>query len=183
MIENYDAETWKHSERVAELTEQFARFIGESDNQTIEKLKTGALLHDIGKIKIPSAIINKPGALGKEEYELVKEHPKLGLEMLNSANIEQSEKNPGAIAEIIYSHHEKWDGSGYPDGLQGEKIPLSARIFSILDIWDAITNDRPYRKSLSPKEAVKEIQSLERTNLDPQLVRKFISFIEERVIV
>jgi HD-GYP domain-containing protein (c-di-GMP phosphodiesterase class II) len=124
-------------------------------------------MHDIGKLGVPDSILLKPGELTPEEWTQMRRHPQLAYEMLSPIQYLR-----GAL-DIPLCHHEKWDGTGYPGGLQGEHIPLAARIFAIVDIWDALRSDRPYRRAWPEDKALEYIRSLAGTHLDPQVVRAF----------
>ncbi len=145
-VEARDAYTGKHAERVAAFGIEIARALGLSRPDAPE-IEFGFLLHDIGKVAIPDAILYKPGALTKEERQLMARHPTIGAEIVDG--IEFLEE----AAKVVRSHHERWDGSGYPDGLKGEEIPISARVFSVADVFDALTTTRPYRPALTLAEA------------------------------
>jgi putative nucleotidyltransferase with HDIG domain len=165
-----DHETEGHSRRVTELAVELARSMGLAGEELVH-LRRGALLHDIGKIAIPDSILLKPGKLTDEEYEQMRKHP-----IYARLFIEQVDFLKPALA-IPYSHHEKWDGSGYPQGLKGEDIPLAARIFAIVDVWDALTSDRPYRDALRFDETLKHILKESGTHFDPQVVKAFQKLI------
>ena len=162
-----DKETEGHSVRVAENTVTLARLFG-LDNDELMQVRWGALLHDIGKMGVPDNILLKLGPLVKEEWKLMKKHPSLAYEMLSPIRYLR------LALDIPYCHHEKWDGSGYPRGLKGEEIPLAARIFAVVDVWDALTSDRPYRKAWSQEKANQYIQDGAGTCFDPQVVKKFL---------
>jgi len=151
-----------HSERVARYAILIGKELGLSKDQ-LRRLEVAALLHDIGKIGIPESILDKPGELTKEEYEIVKRHPEIGAEILSS--IRQFEE----IVPAIRHHHERYDGRGYPDGLRGEEIPLMARIIAVADAFDAMLSERPYRGALSLNSAAKEFQRNKGTQFDPQI--------------
>lgn len=158
-----DKETEGHTLRVTEVTEKLAREFNLPESQ-IKYIRWGALLHDIGKMGVPDGILLKPGPLTDEEWVVMRMHPKYAFEMLAPI---------GYLAQAIdipYCHHEKWDGTGYPRGLKGEQIPLSARIFAVVDIWDALSSDRPYRKAWSHEKVIDYINSLSGTHLDPKVV-------------
>ena len=172
-LEAKDGYTASHSARVARYSELLGKYIG-LDPETLTALHNGALMHDLGKIGIPDAILNKPSTLSDAEYAIMKEHP------ANTAKIMRPLKRFRIFADIAAWHHERWDGQGYPDKLQGEAIPLLARIVAIADTWDAMTSDRVYRKGM-PKARALEIFSAEQYSgqWDPVLTGKFISMIRE----
>ncbi len=163
-----DAETEGHSKRVTAFTIAIARAIGLSSDQ-IRVIARGAFLHDIGKMAIPDAILRKPGALTSDEVVIMREHCYRGYQMLR--------KIPflAEAAEIVYSHQERFDGTGYPRGLKGEGIPLGARLFSVADTLDAITSNRPYRPAQTLDAAMTEIQKWSGRQFDPEVVKVFIS--------
>ncbi|MFZ5910958.1 MAG: HD-GYP domain-containing protein [Chloroflexota bacterium] len=162
-----DKETEGHTQRVTALTQELARKMGFDDEELVH-IKRGALLHDIGKMGIPDGILLKPGDLTPKERELMQQHPDLAYEMLSPIEFLKP-----AIA-IPYCHHEKWDGSGYPRGLRGEQIPLPARIFSVVDVWDALTSDRPYRKPMPLEEVRQYIGKQAGTHFDSHVVEVFL---------
>ncbi|NWG34922.1 MAG: GAF domain-containing protein [Chloroflexi bacterium] len=162
-----DKETEGHTQRVTVLTQRLAKRMGVSD-QDLMHITRGALLHDIGKMAIPDSVLLKPGALTEEERELIKRHPQYAYDMLK-----RIEFLLPAI-DIPYCHHEKWDGTGYPRGLRGEEIPFAARIFPVIDVWDALTSDRPYRKGLPHDEVRARIQADAGKHFDPQVVEAFM---------
>ena len=169
-----DDETQGHSKRVTELTEQMAIKIGISPEEIIH-IKRGALLHDIGKIGIPDSILLKNGPLSDEEWKIMKQHPIHGFDMLS--RIEYLKP----ALDIPYCHHERWDGSGYPRGLKGIDIPLAARIFAIVDVWDALNSDRPYRLKW-PLEKIKSyIYEQSGKHFDPDIVQPFLELAENYV--
>jgi putative nucleotidyltransferase with HDIG domain len=163
-----DAETEGHSKRVTAFTIAIARAIGLSSDQ-IRVIARGAFLHDIGKMAIPDAILRKPGALTPDEVAIMREHCYRGYQMLR--------KIPflAEAAEIVYSHQERYDGTGYPRGLKGEGIPLGARLFSVADTLDAITSNRPYRPAQTLDAAIEEIQKWSGRQFDPEVVKVFVS--------
>ncbi len=163
-----DAETEGHSKRVTAFTIAIARAIGLSSDQ-IRVIARGAFLHDIGKMAIPDAIFRKPGALNPDEVAIMREHCYHGYQMLR--------KIPflAEAAEIVYSHQERFDGTGYPRGLKGEGIPLGARLFSVADTLDAITSNRPYRPAQTLDAAIEEIQKWSGRQFDPEVVKVFVS--------
>ncbi len=163
-----DAETEGHSKRVTAFTIAIARAIGLSSDQ-IRVIARGAFLHDIGKMAIPDAILRKPGALNPDEVAIMREHCYRGYQMLR--------KIPflAEAAEIVYSHQERFDGTGYPRGLKGEGIPLGSRLFSVADTLDAITSNRPYRPAQTLEAAIEEIQKWSGRQFDPEVVKVFVS--------
>ncbi|MFB6286288.1 MAG: PAS domain S-box protein [Candidatus Bipolaricaulia bacterium] len=171
-LELKDKETEGHTERTAEWTLKLARWfaMGEDDLQHVYR---GALLHDIGKMGVPDAILHKPGKLDDDEWEVMKQHPAHAYELLKSIDF----LHP-ALA-IPHCHHERWDGAGYPQGLAGEQIPLEARIFAVVDAYDAMTNDRPYRDALPHDEAVRRLRENAGTQFDPDVVKAFIAMMDE----
>ncbi|MHC5540193.1 HD domain-containing phosphohydrolase, partial [Singulisphaera rosea] len=171
-LEMRDRETQGHSQRVTEMTMRLARAMGVGSRELIQ-IRRGALLHDIGKMGIPDAILLKPGPLDAVEWEVMQRHPTFAMEMLSSIPF------LGAAVDIPYCHHEKWDGTGYPRGLKGERIPLAARIFAAVDIWDALRSDRPYRKGYSIDYVSDHIRKLADTHLDPRVVKAFLPLVED----
>jgi HD-GYP domain-containing protein (c-di-GMP phosphodiesterase class II) len=141
--------------------------LGIGDEELVH-MRRGALLHDIGKIGVPDAILLKPGALTDSEWAIMRQHPGLAYEMLAPITYLRP------ALDIPYGHHEKWDGTGYPRGLSGDVIPRAARIFAVVDVWDALRSDRPYRPAW-PEERVREhIRALAGTHFDPQVVEAFL---------
>jgi HD-GYP domain-containing protein (c-di-GMP phosphodiesterase class II) len=167
-----DRETEGHSRRVAEKTLELAIKLGIEGEELIH-IRRGALLHDIGKIGIPDNILLKPGPLNGEEWEIMKEHPSYAYKMLS--HIEYLRP----ALDIPYAHHERWDGGGYPRGLKGEEIPLAARIFAPVDVYDALLSDRPYRKAWDKEKAIQYISSLRGTHFDPRIVDYFLEIIQK----
>ena len=162
-----DKETEGHTQRVTVLTHRLARLMG-VEQRALVHITRGALLHDIGKMAIPDSILLKPGQLTEEERALIQKHPVYAYEMLSPIDFLVP------AIDIPYCHHEKWDGSGYPRGLSGKEIPFAARIFPIIDVWDALTSDRPYRKALSPDEVRRMIQADSGKHFDPRVVEAFM---------
>lgn len=165
-----DRETEGHTQRVTEITQRLGSALGVKDADLLH-LRRGALLHDIGKMGVPDAILLKPGPLNEEEWAIMRKHPQYAFEML--APIQYL--NPAL--DIPYCHHEWWDGSGYPRGLQGETIPLAARIFSVVDVYDALTSDRPYRAAWTPEKTIEYITQQAGTHFDPDIVNEFLYLI------
>jgi len=163
-----DKETEGHTRRVTTLTQRLAQSMGVGDD-TLVHITRGALLHDIGKMGIPDSILLKPGELTTVERALIQEHPVYAYKMLNPI------KFLDPALDIPYCHHEKWDGSGYPRGLKGDEIPLAARIFSIVDVWDALVFDRPYRKGIDPVNVKEMIREQSGSYFDPHVVDAFFA--------
>ena len=170
-LEMRDKNTKDHTRRVTVLTEILARKMGFSGEE-LEHIKRGAVLHDIGKIEIPDKILQKPGALTSEERMVMELHPEFAKDQLDKI------KFLHPAIDIPYCHHEKWDGSGYPRNLKGEEIPLAARIFAVVDVWDALTSERPYRDPLSPEEVRRFIHENSGTHFDPEVVDTFLEMGE-----
>lgn len=166
-LELRDRETEGHTQRVTDLTLILAKKFGLPEEQ-MEHIKRGALLHDIGKMAIPDSVLLKPGELNLAERKFMEMHPQFAKEML-----EKIEFLHPAI-DIPYCHHEKWDGSGYPENLRGEDIPFPARIFAVVDVWDALTSERPYRNPVDPKEVRRIIREKSGSHFDPQVVDAFL---------
>jgi len=171
VVEARDPYVYGHSRRVNTYAVALAEAIGLSPDE-VSKVSTAALLHDIGKIGIPDKVLNKKGKLNGENWEAIKAHPRLG------ANIVGNIPNLVPCASSILHHHERWDGSGYPEGLKGEEIPIEARILAIADTFEAMTSARPYRPALSRKEVIKELRQGAGIQFDPKLVEVFVSLIE-----
>ncbi|HAG49856.1 MAG TPA: hypothetical protein DHU69_01375 [Deltaproteobacteria bacterium] len=172
-LETRDAYTRGHTERTARLALAIAERL-ELPEKTKERLKYAAILHDIGKIGIPDNILNKPGKLTDEEYTFIKQHSIRGAEIVKQVDALK------LVATIILHHHERWDGSGYPDGLKGEKIPIEARIVSVLDAFDAMTSDRPYRRALTVEVAIAELKRCSGTQFDPKVIDAFMAEIQPK---
>lgn len=168
-----DVETFGHSQTVAKYAQVLAQIMGIQDEGHLEDIHKGALLHDIGKIAIPDAILKKTGALSPEEWEKIRLHPALGHGLIKEIKMVQ------IVGEIILSHHERWDGTGYPRGLKKDRIPLEARLFALADALDAITAHRPYRRARDFKAARVEIVRASGTQFDPQVVQAFLSLKTE----
>ena len=162
-----DNETQGHSVRVVEYTERLARELGIVDPE-LTNIRRGAMLHDVGKIGIPDSILRKPGPLDDEEWRIMRLHPELGYRMLKDIRFLDEP------ARIVLTHQEKWDGGGYPDGLQGEQIPIGSRIFAVADTFDAMTSDRPYRKAHSYERARQELIDFTGRQFDPEVAEAFL---------
>jgi putative nucleotidyltransferase with HDIG domain len=172
-LELRDNETKGHTLRVAEMTLKLARIAGMTRAELVH-VRRGALLHDIGKMAVPDAILFKPGKLTDEESALMRKHPTYAYELLWPIAYLRP------ALDIPYCHHEKWDGSGYPRGLKGEQIPLAARLFAVVDVWDALRCDRPYRKRWSDKKVLEHVRSLSGTHFDSRAVDQFLGLAGEK---
>jgi HD-GYP domain-containing protein (c-di-GMP phosphodiesterase class II)/putative methionine-R-sulfoxide reductase with GAF domain len=168
-----DKETEGHSQRVTALTLQLAMRLGVPDEALIP-IRRGALLHDIGKMGVPDQILLKPGPLDDAEWVIMRRHPVYAYELLSPIAYLRP------ALDIPYSHHEKWNGTGYPQGLAGEQIPLAARLFAVVDVWDAITNERPYKAAHPPEWAMAFIIGAAGTHFDPNVVAAFVELMRER---
>ena len=171
-LELRDEETEGHSRRVTETTLKIARVIGFSDEE-LEHIRRGALLHDIGKMSIPDNILHKPNKLTDEERAIVQKHPGTAYDLLSPIPFLKK------ALEIPYSHHEKWDGTGYPQGLKKREIPLSARIFAVADVWDAIGSARPYNAAWPREKAIAYLLEQSGTHFDPRIVNIFLDLVEK----
>jgi putative nucleotidyltransferase with HDIG domain len=169
-----DAYTSGHSERLAEWCESTARLLGCNDDDEIQLIRWGALLHDIGKIAIPDAILRKPAGLTDDEWAIMHEHPITGEEILKPVD------RMRAVSQVLRHHHERWDGTGYPDGLRGDAIPLSARILAVVDAYSAIRDDRPYKAARTHDEAVLELRRSAGAQFDPRVVDAFCRMLERQ---
>ncbi len=174
-LELRDAGTQGHTQRVTDLTLELAHAMGIEEEKIIH-MRRGALLHDIGKIGIPDRILLKPGPLTKAERKMIENHPAFAREMLKKIEF----LHPAI--DIPSFHHERWDGKGYPNGLFGQEIPIAARIFAVIDVWDALTSDRPYRKAMPAKKALAYIKDNSGTLFDPEVVTVFSKMIEKSVV-
>jgi len=171
-LETQDKEASGHTKRVTELALELAKEMGYEEGELIN-IRRGALLHDIGKLSIPDEIILKPGKLTEDEFQVVKQHPEFAQKWLSQIELLKP------ALQIPYYHHEKWDGTGYPQGLSGEEIPLVARMFSVVDVWDVLISDRPYRRALSKEESIDILISEKGSQFDPKVVDHFINVLEK----
>jgi putative nucleotidyltransferase with HDIG domain len=167
-VDAKDQVTHGHIRRVQALTMKMAAVLGIKDAQLLKAIEAAALLHDMGKLAIPEHILNKPGRLTEAEFDTMKLHASIGAEMLSSVAF------PYPVVPIVRHHHENWDGTGYPDGLAGPDIPIGARILSVVDCYDALTSDRPYRRRLSNEEALHILVSRSGSMYDPLIVESFL---------
>jgi len=171
-----DQVTHDHTRRVQDQTVRLARILGVVDEIEVEAINAAGLLHDVGKLAIPEHILNKPGRLTPAEYEIMKRHAPIGAEILSVIGL------PYDVAPIVRHHHENWDGTGYPDGLAGDRIPIGSRILAVVDCFDALTSDRPYRTRMEDRDAL-EIVSKRRGNMyDPGVVDAFLALQESGLI-
>lgn len=171
-LELRDKETEGHSRRVTENTLKIAKKLN-IPAVALEDIRSGSILHDIGKISIPDEILHKKGKLTPEERLIVQEHPDTAYKLLSPIPFLRKS------LEIPYSHHEKWDGTGYPQGLKGEEIPLSARIFAIADVWDALSNDRPYNQAWKKEKIIQYFQDESGKHFDPAVVKIFLEMVNK----
>ncbi|HZM20791.1 MAG TPA: HD domain-containing phosphohydrolase [Anaerolineales bacterium] len=165
-----DKETKGHTERVTDLTLKLARHLDLNESEMIH-MRRGALLHDIGKMGVPDNILHKPDKLTDAEWEIMRQHPSYAYEMLTAIDYLKP------ALDIPFYHHEKWDGTGYPQGLKGEQISLVARIFAVVDVWDALTSKRPYRSAWTKEQALEYIKEQSGKHFDPQVVKAFLTLI------
>jgi len=167
-----DEYTATHSERVAELAVKIARKL-KLGQEEIERIRAAARIHDIGKVAIPDKVLLKEGALTPEERELIEQHPLIGADLISGLEVYKD------CVDIVKYEHERWDGSGYPEGLKGEEIPLGARIVAVADVYDALRSDRPYRPALSLDQAIEELKQMRGRELDPKLVDILFEILQE----
>ena len=165
-------ETGDHSDRVMRMAAGLARFAG-VQGEALHNLMLGALLHDIGKLALPDAVLIKPGKLDENEMTLMRQHPQIGYDLLQRVDFLRG------VADIPYSHHERWDGTGYPQGLRGEAIPLAARIFSVVDVWDALITARVYKPAWPEADVLDYLRKAAGSQLDPNLVALFLQHRED----
>jgi HD-GYP domain-containing protein (c-di-GMP phosphodiesterase class II) len=171
-LEMRDMETEGHSQRVVEMTLAVVSKM-EIKGDELVHIRRGALLHDIGKMGIPDSILRKKGPLDGDEWEIMRRHPLLAYDLLSSIDFLRP------ALDIPYCHHERWDGCGYPRGLKGKEIPLAARIFAIIDVWDALTNERVYRPAWSKQKALDYILDNAGRHFDPMVVEIFLQTMNE----
>jgi diguanylate cyclase (GGDEF)-like protein len=173
-LEMRDHETKGHAERVVTLSVRMAELLG-LGHDDCENIRRGALLHDIGKIAIPDSILFKQGKLDPDEWDIMKQHPVYAFQLISPV------KMLARLLDIPYCHHEHWDGSGYPRGISGKNIPLAARIFALVDVWDALTSDRCYRPAWPQKKAIEYMEDQSGILFDPELVPVFIRMLNQDV--
>jgi putative two-component system response regulator len=169
-----DRETEGHTLRVTDLSIKLARRMGISEGELIF-IRRGALLHDIGKLGVPDAILHKASSLSDDEWKIMRQHPQFAYDMLYPIEYLRP------ALDIPFCHHEKWDGTGYPRGLKGRDIPLSARIFAVVDVWDAVTSDRPYRPAWDKKKAMDHINAQSGIHFDPKVVVEFNEMMKDEM--
>jgi putative two-component system response regulator len=167
-------ETEEHTLCVAEMTVTLAKLAAMPENDIIQ-VRSGALLHDIGKMGIPDAILLKPGRLSSQEWDVMRKHPDYAYDLIYPVEYLRP------CLSIPYSHHERWDGTGYPQGLKGEKIPVSARLFAIVDVWETLSTDRVYREAWSEERVIEYIQGQSGTHFDPWAVELFLYAISKKM--
>jgi GAF domain-containing protein len=172
-LEYRDYETKGHTDRVVALTQRFAAALG-LPAERAQAMQWGAYLHDLGKIAIPDQVLLKPAKLDPEEYALICTHAAIGEDLCRGLRF-----LPDDTRQLVRSHHERWDGHGYPDGLAGEAIPLAARVFSLIDVYDALTSERPYKAAWSHADAVAELVRGAGTQFDPELTERFVALLNE----
>lgn len=172
-LEFHDFETFGHSDRVTNLTVQLAEKL-KIQNEKLIHIRRGAMLHDIGKMGVPESILNKPGKLTEEEWDIIRMHPIYARKLLSPIEFLKP------ATDIPYYHHEWWNGGGYPEGLSKEEIPLAARIFAVVDVWDALSQPRPYREAWSKEKVLQYIKDLSGIQFDPVVVEAFLSLILEK---
>jgi putative nucleotidyltransferase with HDIG domain len=168
-----DGFTHQHAQRVQRYAAALAAAAGIDDRRMLEAIEGAALLHDIGKLGIPDRLLQKPGPLTPDEYDQVKQHAIIGADILSAMAF------PGPLAQIVRHHHENWDGTGYPDGLRGEAIPIGARVLAIVDCYDALTSDRPYRRALPPDRAATMILERRGTMYEPAIANAFLRIVDQ----
>jgi HD-GYP domain-containing protein (c-di-GMP phosphodiesterase class II) len=171
-VEEKDEGTEGHCHRLERLAIKTGERLGLSGQRLID-LSYGAYLHDIGKIRVPDGVLSKEAPLSDEEWEEMRRHPEHGAELLAEKDYLK------AAAGIVVAHHERYDGSGYPRGLRGDEIPIEARVIAVVDAYDAITSERPYQPALARKQAIEELRANAGTHFDPQVVRAFVSVVED----
>jgi putative two-component system response regulator len=173
LIELKNIYTHRHSQKVTRYAVEIARELGLSQEE-VEQVKQSGLIHDIGKVGISDAILNKPGHLSEDEFHEIRKHPALGIKVLKHLRLLQPEM------AIIAHHHERWDGKGYPDGLKGSKIPRASRILAVADAFDAMLSNRPYRTSQTLEYARSELEHCSGTQFDPEVVEAFLSVLRKK---
>jgi response regulator RpfG family c-di-GMP phosphodiesterase len=171
--ERRDDETGAHLERIGMMTEKLALAAGMSPIEA-GMMRHASVMHDVGKIGIPDSVLHKPGALTEQEWKIMRTHPLLGARILSGSNAELVQ----LAEQIARTHHERWDGTGYPSGLKGEEIPLAGRICAVCDVFDALVSWRPYKHAWPPAEALAEIRRQRGKHFDPRLADLFVDLVE-----
>lgn len=172
-VDAKDSYTGGHAHRMATLALAVGRRLGFTAAQ-LESLYWGTILHDVGKIGVPDAIITKPGRLNEEEWTIMRRHPEIGAEILKPVPALKE------AALMVRHHHERWDGRGYPDGLKGENIPLGARILAVVDAYSAMLDERIYKKAKTPAETIAELERCAGSQFDPQVVKVFLEVLASK---
>ena len=167
-----DLATYEHAKRVRRYATALAVKIGIADRDVLRTIETAALFHDVGKLAIPDRLLGKSGPLTSEEYEHVKQHAAIGADLLSGLSF------PGPLAILVRHHHENWDGTGYPDRLRRDDIPLGARALAIADCYDALTSDRPYRRALTHPAAMSMISDRRGSMFDPRMADAFLEIVQ-----
>jgi putative nucleotidyltransferase with HDIG domain len=167
-----DLATFEHAKRVRRYATALAVKVGIVDLELLGTIETAALFHDVGKLAIPDRLLSKPGPLTPDEYDCVKRHAAIGADLLRGLCV------PASLATLVRHHHENWDGTGYPDRLRGEDIPLGARVLSIADCYDALTSDRPYRRAMGHMAAMAMMSYRRRSMFDPYLTDVFLEIVQ-----
>lgn len=173
-LERRDDETGGHTQRVVNTSVRLARRLG-WDEEQVKSLRWGAYLHDLGKIAVPDSVLHKPGPLDTDERKIIQTHTSIGYDMLQDLHF-----LPAETLDLVRYHHERWDGTGYPAGLRGQNIPETARVFSIVDVYDALTNARPYKPAWTRERALQEIRSQAGRQFDPQYVDAFLRMMADQ---
>lgn len=173
-LEYRDDETGGHTQRVVNISMRLAKRLGWSEEQ-VKALRWGAYLHDLGKLAIPDAILHKPGPLSGEELQIMQQHPYQGYNMLQEVHF-----LPAETLDLVRYHHERWDGTGYPSGLRGKDIPETARVFAIVDVYDALIHERPYKPAWTPANALKEIRENAGKHFDPHYTEAFLRMMADK---
>jgi len=171
-LDEKDYLAYGHADRLSRWCVSMGEKLALSNNQ-LNTLKILARIHDLGKVAVPDKILFKKEALNNKEWENIRQHPEKG------SNIAITSSEYSRLANLIHTHHERWDGSGYPSGLKGEEIPIEGRILAIADAFDVMTSNRPYREAFSKEEAIKELKACAGKEFDPELVQAFLKVIED----
>jgi len=170
-LEIHHGETTDHTTRVTDMAVRLAQAMG-MKGEAIERIKRGSIIHDLGKLGIPESILTKPGPLTVEEWEIIRRHPAAAKAFL------QTIPSLRSAEDIPYCHHERWDGNGYPQGLKEQEIPLAARIFAVVDVWDALISERVYKRAWTPEEAREYLFSQSGIQFDPKVIRAFFHMLD-----